>query len=167
MRWIILLFLCLLPVRAEAFLLPYRANQERKLERLQELLTEARIQSARIEGMLQAQQQYQQRQEAQPRPESQRPIIIEIPNWAPRQQLPIEGQPKQQLPIEGHPKQPLPIEGPPKQPVPIEGPPRQELPGEGKPRQELPGQSKPRQELNPGGPVDYTRKFTPSLWRPQ
>jgi len=124
----------------QTYLLPWRAQVERRLEQLE--------------------RQSRPTPQAQGDPETKDLLRQLIAQLQPRQVLPIAGTPKQELPIAGTPRQDLPIGGAPKQDLPIPGTPRQELPTPGTPKQELPGQGNPKQTL-PGEakpkPAGYQR----------
>jgi hypothetical protein len=124
-----------------AYLLPWRAQVERRLQQLEKQAQPAAPQAdpEMKELLRQLREQLQSRQAL--------PIA-----GTPKQELPIAGTPKQDLPIQGAPKQDLPVPGTPRQELPTPGTPKQQLPGEGKPMQTLPGEAKPK----PAGYQRYT-----------
>lgn len=141
---LLLVFFCLTPAASAqqpAYLLPWRAQVERRLQQLEQQTRPSAPQGDpdMKELLRQLMAQLQSRQAL--------PIA-----GTPRQELPIAGTPRHELPIQGAPKQELPVPGAPRQDLPTPGSPKQELPGEGKPMQTLPGEAKPK----PAGYQRYT-----------
>ena len=122
------------PAQQPAYLLPWRAQVERRLQQLERQdrpTPQPQGDSETKELLRQLLAQLQSRQAL--------PIA-----GAPKQELPIAGSPRQELPIPGAPRQDLPVPGTPRQDLPTPGTPKQDLPGEGKPQQTLPGEAKPK-----------------------
>ncbi len=148
----ILLCLLLLPGMASAqsrgFVLPFRANHEQRLLKLEQQL----------------QNQINQLQQ-QAHPQQLPPIIINQP--APQPQFNPQYPPLQNIPLGGPPLQNIPLGGPPRQDIPLGGPPIQNIPIGTLPQQNIPLGQGPQQIIPLVPPSQSSPVPAPTPQQPQ